>query len=92
MDYEEKITVRQEEPAFKLGTEINAFVVTFAMVKDAEIGTRWTREKTTSMGFSTPMYDAKVIDKDDILNEALIKITKDDDGKKTTELLLIKFL
>ena len=90
MDYEEKITVRQEEPAFKLGTEINAFVVTFAMVKDAEIGTRWTREKTTSMGFSTPMYDAKVIDKDD--DEALVKITKDDDGKKTTELLSIKFL
>ena len=90
MDYEEKMIVRQEEPAFKLGTEINAFVVTFAMVKDAEVGTRWTREKTTSMGFSTPMYDAKVIDKDG--DEALVKITKDDDGKKTTELLLIKFL
>ena len=90
MDYEEKMIVRQEEPAFKLGTEINAFVVTFAMVKDAEVGTRWTREKTTSMGFSTPMYDAKVIDKDG--GEALVKITKDDDGKKTTELLLIKFL
>ena len=90
MNNEAKITVRQEEPAFKLGTEINAFVVTFAMVKDAEIGTRWTREKTTSMGFSTPMYDAKVIDKDD--DEALVKITKDDDGKKTTELLSIKFL
>ena len=90
MDYEEKMIVRQEEPAFKLGTEINAFVITFAMVKDAEVGTRWTREKTTSMGFSTPMYDAKVIDKDG--GEALVKITKDDDGKKTTELLLIKFL
>ena len=90
MNNEAKLTVRQEEPAFKLGTEINAFVVTFAMVKDAEIGTRWTREKTTSMGFSTPMYDAKVIDKDD--DEALVKITKDDDGKKTTELLSIKFL
>ena len=90
MDYEEKMIVRQEEPAFKLGTEINAFVITFAMVKDAEVGTRWTREKTTSMGFSTPMYDAKVIDKDG--DEALVKITKDDDGKKTTELLLIKFL
>lgn len=90
MDYEEKMIVRQEEAAFKLGTEINAFVVTFAMVKDAEVGTRWTREKTTSMGFSTPMYDAKVIDKDD--GEALVKFTMDDDGKKTTELLLIKFL
>lgn len=87
---EVKMVTKQEEPAIKLGLGSDAFCVTYAMIKAAEIGTRWTRERTSGMGFSTPLYEAKVIDKEN--DEAFVKVTTESDGKTTTELFLIRFL
>ena len=87
---ETKMFVDQEVPAIKLGLGNDAFCITYAMIKEADIGTRWTRERTSSMGFSTPQYEARVIDKE--ANEAVVKVTTENDGKTSTEIRLIRFL
>lgn len=90
MKNEVKMIIDQEVPPIRLGLGKDAFCITYAMVKEAEIGTRWARERTSSMGFSTPEYEARVIDKE--ANEAVVKVTTETDGKTSTELHLIRFL
>lgn len=90
MENEVRLVIKEEEAAIKLGVDINAFKITYAMIKEAEIGTRWTRERTSSLGFSTPTYKATVIDKD--ANEATVKVVTIDESKTSTELYLITFL